>query len=48
MGLKIQKALDTEGCPSDAAKARRFERYASELEWFAEALHARRLQGVPS
>jgi NAD(P)H-dependent FMN reductase len=44
---KIQAALDLEGRPQDAAIERRFERFASELEWYAEALRERRLKGVP-
>jgi len=44
---KIQSALDAEGRPLDAGVERRFERFASELEWYGEALRARRLQGVP-
>ena len=44
---KIQNALDSEGRPSDSALDRRFERYATELEWYAAALQAQRLKGVP-
>lgn len=44
---KIQDVLDGEGRASDPALDRRFARYASELEWYAEALRMRRLQGVP-
>jgi len=44
---KIQDTLAGDGQPSDPALNRRFERYAAELEWYAEALQARRLQGVP-
>jgi len=44
---KIQSALDTDGRPLDAAVERRFERFASELEWYGEALRDRRRAGVP-
>jgi NAD(P)H-dependent FMN reductase len=44
---RIQAALDSDGRPSDAAMDGRFGRYASELEWYAEALQERRLKGVP-
>lgn len=44
---KIQSVLDADGRPSDAAVNRRFERYAAELEWYAEALRDRRARGTP-
>ena len=44
---KIQAALDAEGRGQDPAFDRRFQRFASELEWYAEALRDRRLKGVP-
>jgi NAD(P)H-dependent FMN reductase len=44
---KIQNALDTEGRALDSAIGHRFEKFASELEWYAEALRHRRLDGVP-
>ena len=44
---KIQSALDNDGRPLDAAVGRRFERFASELEWYGEALRDRRRSGVP-
>jgi len=44
---KIQTALDPDGRPSDPAVDRRFERYAAELEWYAEALRDRRTGGTP-
>jgi len=44
---KIQAALDGEGHAQEAAFDRRFQRFASELEWYAEALRDRRLKGVP-
>ena len=43
----IQKALDANGVPQDAAVPRRFARFASELEWYAAALRAARRDGVP-
>jgi NAD(P)H-dependent FMN reductase len=44
---KIQTALDAEGRAQDAALDRRFLRFASELEWYGEALRDRRARGVP-
>jgi NAD(P)H-dependent FMN reductase len=44
---KIQAALDGEGRGQEGALDRRFQRFASELEWYAEALRDRRLKGVP-
>jgi len=44
---KIQNAFDPEGRPLDPATDRRFDRFASELEWYGEALGSRRLRGVP-
>ena len=44
---RIQSALDDEGRPTDAAMDRRFARFASELEWYAEAFRDRRARGVP-
>ena len=44
---KIQTALDGEGRAQEGALDRRFQRFASELEWYAEALRDRRLKGVP-
>ena len=44
---KIQNALDAEGRALDAATGRRFEKFASELESYAEALRERRRFGVP-
>jgi hypothetical protein len=44
---EIQAALDDEGRSKDAAIERRFERVASELEWYGEAFRERRLKGVP-
>ena len=43
----VQRAFDVDGQPSDAAMPRRFSRFASELEWYAEALRDRRAKGVP-
>ena len=44
---KIQSALDADGHPLDPAVSRRFERFASELEWYASAMQSQRRQGVP-
>lgn len=44
---KIQTALNSEGRSDDQRLEQRFNRFASELEWYAEALGARRVQGVP-
>ncbi len=44
---KIQSALDADGRPADSQMERRFARFSGELEWYAEALRAQRLKGVP-
>ena len=44
---KIQDVFDGDGRTLDPAMDRRFARFASELEWYASALHAARAQGVP-
>jgi len=44
---RIQDALDEGGQPMMEAPARHFARFASELEWYAEALAQRRAAGVP-
>ena len=44
---KIQTALDGDGRAQEVGFDRRFQRFASELEWYAEALRDRRLKGVP-
>ena len=44
---KVQNAFDVEGEPTDEAWDRRFARFASELEWYAEALKAQRAKGTP-
>jgi NAD(P)H-dependent FMN reductase len=45
---RVQAALDEAGTPSDPeGMARRFNRFASELEWYAEALREQRMRGVP-
>jgi NAD(P)H-dependent FMN reductase len=44
----VQDAFDDQGYPRDAATVeRRFSRFASEFEWYAEALRDRRARGVP-
>ncbi|WP_257458345.1 NADPH-dependent FMN reductase [Archangium lipolyticum] len=44
---KVQQAFDEQGVPADPAWEKRFDKFASELEWYAEALKARRQNGVP-
>ena len=44
---KIATALTEDGTPNDPALDKRFNRFASELEWYAEALRERRKRGVP-
>lgn len=44
---RVEAALDVEGNPADAALDRRFARLAAELEWYGDALRARRVNGVP-
>jgi len=43
----VEQTFSEAGDPSDAAIDRRFRRFAAELEWYAEALQARRAGGVP-
>lgn len=44
---KIGTAIGDDGTPADPAMIKRFQRFASELEWYAEALRDRRRSGVP-
>ena len=44
---RVASAFDADGEPTDAATDRRFDKFASELEWYAEALRSRRQGGVP-
>ena len=44
---KIGSALNEHGTASDASLDRRFERFATELEWYAQALREARRNGVP-
>jgi NAD(P)H-dependent FMN reductase len=44
---KIQDVFDADGSTNDSAVMKRFNRFASELEWYAEALRDRRANGVP-
>jgi len=44
---RIAAAFDADGEPADAVLDKRFQKFASELEWYAEALRARRPGGVP-
>lgn len=44
---RVETALDAEGNPADEALDHRFARFAAELEWYGDALRARRVSGVP-
>ena len=44
---KIQDALTGTGVANDHTLGRRFERFASELEWYASAMQSQRRHGVP-
>ena len=44
---KVKEAFDEQGVALDAAWERRFARFASELEWYAEAFRWQREKGVP-
>ena len=45
---RVQEAFSEDGAPRDpGAVARRFSRFASELEWYAAALKEARGRGVP-
>jgi NAD(P)H-dependent FMN reductase len=44
---KIVRAFDEQGTPQDPAIDTRFARFASELEWHANALREARKKGVP-
>lgn len=45
---KVGEAFDEDGAPRDPKVPGRFERFASELEWYAEALHEQRSRkGTP-
>jgi hypothetical protein len=44
---KVYSAFDEAGVPADPAYLRRFDRFASELEWYAEALKTARQAGLP-
>ena len=45
---RVQEAFSEDGVPGDpAGTARRFNRFASELEWYASALKDARRRGVP-
>ncbi|MFC3695103.1 NADPH-dependent FMN reductase [Chenggangzhangella methanolivorans] len=43
----IGKAFGEDGKPADEKFERRFDKFARELEWYAEALKAKRAEGVP-
>lgn len=44
---KVQQAFDENGIPTDPAWDTRFNRFAGEFEWHAEALKTQRKKGVP-
>jgi NAD(P)H-dependent FMN reductase len=44
---KVQDGFDDDGTPRDPATPRRFARFAAELEWYAGALAAARVNGTP-
>lgn len=44
---KIAQAFEEDGTAKDPAVERRFSRFASELEWYANALRDARTKGVP-
>ena len=45
---RIEAVLDSDGTPIDPdGLTRRFNRFAAELEWYAEALQEQRRRGVP-
>lgn len=45
---RVQAAFSEDGVPTDAeAVGRRFNRFAAELEWYAEALRQKRASGTP-
>jgi len=44
---KVRSALTEEGVANDPAIEKRFARFASELEWYGEALKEQRKKGLP-
>jgi NAD(P)H-dependent FMN reductase len=44
---KVGEAFDEQSAPRDPSADRRFARFASELEWYADALRTARHAGVP-
>lgn len=44
---KVGQAFDANGRPTDEGFEKRFDKFARELEWYAEALKAKRVGGVP-
>jgi hypothetical protein len=45
---KVGSAFNDDGTPTDPdGMARRFKKFASELEWYAEALREQRKSGTP-
>lgn len=44
---KVGQAFDEAGAPKDEGFGKRFDKFAGELEWYAEALKAQRATGTP-
>jgi NAD(P)H-dependent FMN reductase len=44
---RVQDVFDDEGVPTDSRYHQRFTRFATELEWYADALRVARRKGVP-
>lgn len=44
---RVLDLLEEDGTPKDPKLDGRFDRFAAELEWYAEALRERRARGVP-
>jgi NAD(P)H-dependent FMN reductase len=44
---RIRTALADDGTPADPAFEKRFDKFASELEWYADALRQKRNAGLP-
>jgi NAD(P)H-dependent FMN reductase len=44
---RIRTALTDDGTPADPAFEKRFDKFASELEWYADALRQKRNAGLP-
>jgi NAD(P)H-dependent FMN reductase len=44
---KVGQAFDEAGAPADEGFSKRFDKFVRELEWYAEALKAKREGGTP-